>query len=136
MKECMLMKGGDNRMGRLYDGDITGKFWVAVQSSDDASFFGGRSSEPRTITYAFGQDDLTDIEHGIAACRKALGDNKARLDAFFAEHRMYTDPTLVAAGFREEETPTLLEWYARLELGEKIRDCVKAKGSCCFETEY
>jgi len=27
-------------MGRYYYGDIHGKFWVGVQSSDDASFFG------------------------------------------------------------------------------------------------
>jgi hypothetical protein len=27
-------------MGRYYNGDIEGKFWVAVQSSDDADFFG------------------------------------------------------------------------------------------------
>ena len=27
-------------MGRYYYGDISGKFWVAVQSSDDASYFG------------------------------------------------------------------------------------------------
>ena len=27
-------------MGRYYHGDIDGKFWVAVQSSTDADFFG------------------------------------------------------------------------------------------------
>ena len=27
-------------MGRYYNGDIEGKFWFAVQSSDDADFFG------------------------------------------------------------------------------------------------
>ena len=27
-------------MGRYYTGDIEGKFWFAVQSSDDADFFG------------------------------------------------------------------------------------------------
>jgi len=28
------------KMGRYYHGDIEGKFWVAVQSSGDADFFG------------------------------------------------------------------------------------------------
>ena len=27
-------------MGRYYNGDIEGKFWFGVQSSDDADFFG------------------------------------------------------------------------------------------------
>jgi hypothetical protein len=27
-------------MGRYYHGDIEGKFWFAVQSSNDADFFG------------------------------------------------------------------------------------------------
>jgi len=27
-------------MGRYYTGDIVGKFWFAIQSSDDASHFG------------------------------------------------------------------------------------------------
>jgi hypothetical protein len=29
----------------------------------------------------------------------------------------------------------LVEWYARLELGEKILKCVEEKGECQFEAE-
>jgi hypothetical protein len=36
-------------MGRHYSGDIEGKFWFGVQSSDDASLFGGETSEPNDI---------------------------------------------------------------------------------------
>jgi hypothetical protein len=32
-------------MGRYYSGDIQGKFWFAVQSSDDASAFGEKIKE-------------------------------------------------------------------------------------------
>jgi hypothetical protein len=32
-------------MGRYYTGDIEGKFWFAIQSSDDASFFGGSDED-------------------------------------------------------------------------------------------
>ena len=32
-------------MGRYYSGDIEGKFWFAVQDSDDAEFFGGTNVE-------------------------------------------------------------------------------------------
>ena len=31
-------------MGRYYHGDIEGKFWVGVQSSDDGEFFGAQES--------------------------------------------------------------------------------------------
>ena len=31
-------------MGRYYHGDIEGKFWFAVQSSQDADFFGSEAS--------------------------------------------------------------------------------------------
>ena len=36
-------------MGRYYDGDIEGKFWFGVQSSDDADFFGSKGYQPEYI---------------------------------------------------------------------------------------
>ena len=52
-------------MGRYYSGDIEGKFWFGVQSSDDASFFGGEMYEPNYIEYEFSKEDLKDIKKGI-----------------------------------------------------------------------
>ena len=43
-------------MGRYYDGDINGKFWFAVQSSDDADFFGVQG-ESSYLSYYFSEDD-------------------------------------------------------------------------------
>ena len=37
-------------MGRYYNGDIEGKFWFGVQSSDDADFF-GKEGEPSHINF-------------------------------------------------------------------------------------
>lgn len=54
-------------MGRMYSGDIDGKFWFAVQSSDDPSFFGGEETEPNVIEYFFGEEHLKDIKAGIRA---------------------------------------------------------------------
>jgi hypothetical protein len=34
-----------------------------------------------------------------------------------------------------KEVKSLLEWYARLELGIKIRVCVNEKGQCSFTAE-
>ena len=36
-------------MGRYYDGDISGKFWFAVQSSNAPARFGGNEFEPNYI---------------------------------------------------------------------------------------
>jgi hypothetical protein len=136
-------------MGRYYTGDIEGKFWFAVQSSDDASFFGGSDEEvyyqddngedypePSELEYFFQSGDLEEIEHGIEECLSELGDNKEKLDAFFEKAMGYND-TMVSESLKidTKEVKPLLEWYARLELGIKIRDCVKEKGQCSFTAE-
>ena len=61
-------------MGRYYSGDIEGKFWFGVQSSDDPDFFGGQTSEPSEIGYAFTTDDVPTIEQGLTECREELGE--------------------------------------------------------------
>lgn len=123
-------------MGRYYNGDIEGKFWFAVQSSDDASFFGGQESEPNYINYYFDQDDLPTIKAGIEKCIKELGIYKEKLDIFFTENTGYNNE-MVAKSFEIgiEKVGRLLEWYARLELGNKILKCVEEQGSCEFEAE-
>ncbi len=123
-------------MGRYYSGDIEGKFWFGVQSSDDASFFGGEEIEPNTISYYFDKDDLPEIEEGIAECKKELGENKEKLDKFFGKVESYTDEKVAEElGIKKDEVGTVMEWYARLELGKKILRCVKKNGECSFEAE-
>lgn len=122
-------------MGRYYSGDIEGKFWFGVQSSDDADFFGGCASEPSEIDYTFTEDDLPTIEEGVEECKAKLGDNKAKVAAFFEEHAAYTDKQLseylgLPHDDYDQSARQVLEWYARLELGEKILACVKGTGEC------
>jgi hypothetical protein len=136
-------------MGRYYNGDIEGKFWFAVQSSDDASFFGGSEDEvyhqdengddypePSEIQYLFQTGDLEKIDHGIEECISELGENKERLDKFFEGVDGYND-AMVSEALKIDikEVKSLLEWYARLELGIKIRDCVREKRQCSFTAE-
>ena len=124
-------------MGRYYSGDIEGKFWVAVQSSGDASFFGGQSWEPNYLNYSFYEEDLPTIEHGVEACQKALGKYKVKMDKFFAVHDFYSDIDLsIALKVPEPQTKLLTEWYARLLLGEKILKSVNDIGQCEFKAEY
>ena len=54
-------------MGRYYSGDIEGKFWFGVQSSDDASFFGGVIEEPTEINYHFNtKEDIKKVVSGLS----------------------------------------------------------------------
>lgn len=123
-------------MGRMYSGDIDGKFWFAVQSSDDPSFFGGEETEPSVIEYFFGEEHLKDIKAGIRKCKKALGKYKKKLDVFFKDREGYSDEMLVAEfKIPKKKVMEILTWYARLELGEKILKCVKETGQCQFDAE-
>lgn len=123
-------------MGRYYEGDISGKFWFGVQDSQDASFFGVEYHEPQYIEYYFDEDNLKDVEEGIEKCKTALGTIKRDFDKFFKENNRYNDKMIADAGICNiEEVNGLLQWYARLGLGIKIRDCIKKQGSCEFTCE-
>jgi hypothetical protein len=128
-------------MGRYYDGDIEGKFWFGVQSSDDAEFFGAKEREPMFVEY--GVEDIEEVDKGLDMCILNLGANKERLDKFFdlCEHG-YNDEMLikyykdkVKLTIDEDFVRKMLIWYARLDLGEKIKKCMVEKGFCEFRAE-
>tara|TARA_B100000470_G_C19708036_1_gene354111 strand:+ start:194 stop:676 length:483 start_codon:yes stop_codon:yes gene_type:complete len=58
-------------MGRYYEGDIDGKFWFAVQSSDDGEFFGAEEQESNWIDYYVDKEIFKEI-NGIKKCKKQL----------------------------------------------------------------
>ena len=144
-------------MGRYYSGDIEGKFWFGVQTSDDAEQFGGlitdgeaddEGNESNEINCYFSKEDLPKIKSGIAKCEKALGDNLAKLDKFFSDggegYAGYNDEMVanylgIAIPDKDKwKVPAvdeLLTQYARLQLGLKILKCVKVKGDCGFSAE-
>ena len=125
-------------MGRYYNGDIEGKFWFGVQSSNDADFFGSKGEEPNTfLNYHFSKDDhLKDIKKGIKECEKELGTWKEKLDKFFKDNNGYNDKMIEdQLGLKKEKSKELLKWYARLELGNQILECVMKQGECSFEAE-
>jgi hypothetical protein len=122
-------------MGRYYTGDINGKFWFGVQDSQDASFFGGTETDPGYKEYFFSKDDIRDIEQGIWECNKELRGYKTKMTKFFKKNSAYSDEMLLDAGIPANKIRTLLEWYARLLLGQKILKCVQKTGQCSFEAE-
>ena len=113
-------------MGRYYQGDIEGKFWFGVQASDDGEFFGARAIEPMSIDYQV--EDIKEVEEGLKKCKMALGINKKRLDEFFDSLEFGYNEEMLINWYKDklkltmssENIKNLLEWYARLDLGEKI----------------
>jgi len=58
------------------------------------------------------------------------------LDKFFDKKDYYNDEEIEKAlKLSEEEVKEMLKWYARLQLGEKILNCVEKQGECNFEAE-
>lgn len=129
-------------MGRYYDGDISGKFWFGVQASDDADFFGVEGSAPNYIEYNFYEENMDEVKAGIEKCKEALGENLKRLDEFFDKPRGYNDDILKEAWVKDykvelsdRDIQEMLQWYARLGLGEQILECLEASGQCEFRAE-
>lgn len=138
-------------MGRYYTGDIEGKFWFAVQDSDDACHFGGLETEVEDeetgdvteLLYEFSREDLDDINEGIETCVELLGDKLTALDEYFGpggEGESFYNPDKLArslgfAGPEENKYLRMMENYARLHLGKKIKECVERIGHCNFSAE-
>jgi len=118
-------------MGRYYSGDIEGKFWFALQSSDAADRFGVTGEEPSYIRYNFDEDNLEDVEKEIKKIEEMLGDKIEIIDKFFKENNGYNDKMLEKERFTKDD----LREYADLGLGKQIRDCIKETGWCSFEAE-
>jgi hypothetical protein len=130
-------------MGRYYQGDIEGKFWFGVQSSDDANNFGGSEIELQDddgeiyeLEYFFNKEDLESINEGIQTCITNLGEFKSKLDEVFSSSNGYNPDVLAKQlGVAEAKYSTIMDSYARLHLGNKIKKCVEDNGECRFTAE-
>ena len=116
-------------MGRYFSGDIEGKFWFALQSSDCADRFGVQGYQPEVLNYYFEESDLESVENEIAEIEKSLGDKIKIIDDFFETNNGYK--MLADANITNHE----LSEYADLGMGKKIRDCIIENGECSFEAE-
>jgi hypothetical protein len=118
-------------MGRYFSGDIEGKFWFALQSSDCADRFGVSGHQPSVLHYHFEESDLEGVEQEIANIEENLGDKIKIIDDFFETNNGYNDKMLADANITQDE----LREYADLGMGKKIRDCIIENGYCSFEAE-
>lgn len=123
-------------MGRYYSGDINGKFWFAVQSSNAADRFGVEGNDPNFINYYFDKErdletvqlELKDIETTITL------DNIKKLDDFFKTTNGYNDKILKKHNLLEVWNQHKFD-YADYILGKKIEECLLKNGYCGFEAE-
>ena len=118
-------------MGRYFSGDIEGKFWFALQSSDCADRFGVSGTTPEVLNYYFEESDLEGVEQEIARIEENLGDKIKVIEDFFETNNGYNDKMLADANITQQE----LSEFADLGLGKQIRDCIIENGECSFEAE-
>ncbi len=105
-------------MGRYYNGDIEGKFWFAVQSSDAPERFGAFERGQEYIDYTIDRESLPEIIEEI----KSIESNpKVQLLMKLCDEAdtiSITDAWKKEHGISRED----LAEYADLTLGRKIRD--------------
>ena len=128
-------------MGREYKGDIEGKMWVTVQPSNDADNFGviGEPFEPLgDLHYFFAEDNEDEINKELTRCREAMGtDNLDIMDRYYKEHRTESHQAVddLKSKIGDTEYKKLEEYYARIELGEQILECIMDNDTCSFSVE-
>ena len=114
-------------MGRYYSGDINGKFWFGVQSSDAADRFGVTGTQPEVLQYYFDTGNIPDIEEELNLLKEQL---------FPYFDRLIADPDDIKWVREESDSPdTIYSNFADYLLGKQILDCVKKQGYCEFEAE-
>jgi hypothetical protein len=118
-------------MGRYYNGDINGKFWLAVQPSNTADRFGVTHNEPSYITYYFSEDDLQGVEDEIKRIEESLGDKLQIITNFFSTSRSYKDDNLYDLGVTSNDVKD----FADRLLGLQIKNCIIENGECTFDAE-
>ena len=77
-------------MGRFYNGDIDGKWWFGVQSSDTPIKFGGQEI---SIDYSICNDDT--FKDKVKQIEQELGDKLEWLIQFFKENSFYSNEKLL-----------------------------------------
>ena len=123
-------------MGRYYSGDIEGKFWFAVQSSDAASRFGGEEHEPQYISYNFDKEEhFEGVQRELKAIEDKVGiENIKAIEDCFGRINGYNDSILEKEGILEIWNEHKSD-YADYVLGKKIEKHLIDNDYCQFDAE-
>ena len=120
-------------MGRWYSGDVEGKFWFGIQSSDAADRFGVTGHQPEELYYHFDEDSLPEIKQELKNIEEFLGDNLVKMNKFFEENDSYSDEKVAEyLNVEPDAMQKILKDYADYELGLKIAEAVRTTGQCEF----
>ncbi len=119
-------------MGRYYNGDINGKFWFAVQSSDDAEQFGASASESGYIPYS--ATELCPIKSRLCQIFDELQEPPVFWDIESSD-KDETEFYAAYSKYREEHEDSGDKLWAALDIGLRLYHVVKAEGYCYFEAE-
>ena len=123
-------------MGRYYYGDIEGKFWFGVQSSNSADRFGVIGQTPNFLEYRFDTDDISNIENELKEIKEGLGEDFYKLTAFFEKNTSYNDKQISKLlSVTEESVLWYLSEFADYHLGLKILNELKENEVCEFNAE-
>ena len=122
-------------MGRHYLGDIEGKFWFAVQSSNAADRFGSIGYEPGYLEYYFDEDDLPGVQQELKNIEEIISlENIKKLDDFFNNSEGYDDCILEQHGILDIWNKCKSD-YADYILGKKIEKCLLENKEFNFQAE-
>ena len=122
-------------MGRCYSGDIEGKFWFAVQSSNAADRFGSIGYEPNYLEYYFDEDNLPGVQQELKNIEEIISlENIKKLDEFFNKVNGYNDHILEEHGILDIWNKYKSD-YADYILGKKIEKCLLENKECNFQAE-
>lgn len=113
-------------MGRYYDGDINGKFMLAVQSSSAADRFGSEGHN-NYLEYYFDEEHLPTIKEELSILKPAW----EKVTEFFKDRNSWTTEQQEKAGISTQE----MSDYADYCLGKQIKECVEEYGKCRFNAE-
>ena len=94
-------------MGRYYNGDVEGKWWFGVQSSDTPQKFGGYETH---IDYTISYDDT--FKNRMECIENDLGDRLPILERFFKEEAYYNNEKLYNYISKEIDDYEL-EWVSK-----------------------
>ena len=122
-------------MGRYYSGDIEGKFWFAVQSSNAADRFGSIGYEPGYLEYYFDEDNLPEVQQELKNIEEIISlENIKKLDDFFNNSEGYNDEILKKHNILDIWNKYKSD-YADYILGKKIEKCLLENKECSFQAE-
>ena len=122
-------------MGRYYSGDIEGKFWFAVQSSNAADRFGSIGYKPSYLEYYFNEDNLSGVQKELKNIEKIISlENIKKLNDFFNNCEGYNDEILKKHNILDIWNKYKSD-YADYILGKKIEKCLLENKECNFQAE-